>query len=82
MSYTDKYIVESYYGLIKGLSTFNKSVLINNLSESLKEEDFMKEEKFYQSFGALTSDKSIKEIMKDIKSNRKFRAKQIIYNED
>ncbi len=79
MSYTDKYIVETYSGLLEGLSTFNKIELIDNLSKSLREEESVKEKKFYKSFGAFASDKSPEEIIKDIKLSRKFRSKEILF---
>jgi hypothetical protein len=79
MSYTDKYIVETYSGLLEGLSSLNKIELIDNLSKSLKEEESIKEKKFYKSFGAFASDKSDKEIIKEIKSSRKFRFKDISF---
>jgi hypothetical protein len=79
MSYTDKYIVETYSGLLEGLSAFNKIELIDNLSKSLKEEESIKEKKFYKSFGAFASDKSAKKIIKEIKLSRKFRTKEISF---
>jgi hypothetical protein len=79
MNYTDKYIVETYSGLMEGLSAFNKIELIDNLSKSLKEEESIKEEKFYKSFGAFASDKSAEKIIKEIKSSRKFRTKEISF---
>jgi hypothetical protein len=79
MSYTDKYIIETYSGLMEGLSAFNKIELIDNLSKSLKEEESIKEEKFYKSFGAFASDKSAEKIIKEIKSSRKFRTKEISF---
>jgi hypothetical protein len=79
MSYTDKYIIETYSGLMEGLSAFNKIELIDNLSKSLKEEECIKEEKFYKSFGAFASDKSAEKIIKEIKSSRKFRTKEISF---
>ena len=79
MSYTDKYIVETYRGLLEGLSAFNKIELIDNLSKSLKEEEGLKDKRFFKSFGAFASDKSAEEIIKDIKSSRKFRKKEISF---
>ncbi len=79
MNYTDKYIIETYTGLMEGLSAFNKIELIDNLSKSLKEEEGLKDKKFYKSFGAFGSDKSAGEIIKEIKSSRKFRKKEISF---
>jgi len=39
----------------------------------LKSDKKKKENNFYKSFGAFASDKSAEEIIKDIKSSRKFR---------
>ena len=36
MTYTDKYIVESYPGLLEGLTSEGKAELIQGLSKSLK----------------------------------------------
>lgn len=77
MSYTDRQIVETYSGLFEGLSSLNKIELIESLSKSLKTEMTTKEETFYKSFGAFSSEKSAEDIIKDIKSNRKFRDKEI-----
>jgi len=77
MSYTDKYIVETYSSLFEGLSSLNKLELIESLSKSLKIEKTAKDNKFYKSFGAFSSEKPAEEIIADMKSNRKFRNKAI-----
>lgn len=77
MSHTDKHIIETYSGLFEGLSSLNKIELIESLSKSLKAEKKTKEITFYKSFGAFASEKSAGEITADIKSNRKFRDKEI-----
>jgi hypothetical protein len=77
MSYTDKYIVETYSDLFEGLSSLNKIELIESLSKSLKTEKKTKDSKFYKSFGAFSSEKSAEKIIADIKSSRKFRSKEI-----
>ncbi len=79
MSYTDKHIVETYTGLLEGLSADNKIELIEKLSKSLKTDIKDKEKKFYKSFGAFASDKSPKEIIKEIRADRKFRKKEISF---
>ena len=61
MSYTEKHIVESYSKLFEGLSSSSKIKLIENLSKSLKSEKKSKDEEFYTSFGAFSSEKSAKE---------------------
>jgi hypothetical protein len=77
MSYTEKYLVETYSGLFEGLSSLSKIELIEKLSKSLKKEKKIKKEDFYKSFGAFVSSKSAAEIIKDIRSSRTFRKKEI-----
>ena len=77
MSYTKRYIVETYFGLFERLSFLNKIERIESLSKSLKTGKTAKDNKFYKSFGAFSSEKSAEEIIADIKSSRKFRNKEI-----
>ena len=77
MSHTDRIIIETYSGLFEGLSSLNKIELIERLSKSLKAEVTTKENAFYQSFGAFSSEKSPEEIIEDIRLSRKFRNKEI-----
>ena len=77
MTYTEKRIVESYTGLLEGLSSSSKMELIENLSKSLKSEDLKKEKAFYKSFGAFASQKPAEEIINEIRESRKFRRKEI-----
>ena len=77
MTYTDKHIVETYYGLFEGLSSISKIELIESLSKSLKADKKNRESNFYKSFGAFASNKSAEEIISEIKLNRKFRKKEI-----
>jgi hypothetical protein len=77
MSYTDRYIVETYAGLFEGLSSLSKIELIESLSKSLKLDKTKKDKKFYKSFVAFSSEKSAEEIITDIKMSRKFRSKEI-----
>ena len=69
--------MELYLGLFEGLSSSSKMGLIESLSNSLKAETKKKEDAFYKSFGAFASDKSADEIIKHIKSSRKFRRKNL-----
>ncbi len=80
MTYTDKHIVETYSGLLEGLSSESKTELIESLSKSLKSEKKNKENNFYKSFGAFASKKAAEEIIADIKSSRKFREKKLNFN--
>ena len=77
MTYTDKHIVETYSGLLEGLTPESKAELIESLSKSLKSEKKNRERNFYKSFGAFASEESAEEILAGIKSNRKFRKKEI-----
>lgn len=77
MTYTDKYIVETYSGLFEGLSSLSKIELIESLSKSLKTDKITKDNKFYKSFGAFASKKSAEKIITEIKSSRKFRNREI-----
>jgi len=77
MSYTDKYIVETYSVLFEGLSSLSKIELIESLTKSLKTTKTTKDNKFYKSFGAFSSEKKAEEIIADIKLSRKFRKKEI-----
>jgi len=79
MSYTHRHIVETYSGLFEGLNSLSKIELIESLSKSLKKEKTTKDNKFYKSFGAFSSDKSAEEIIDDIKSSRIFRDKEISF---
>jgi hypothetical protein len=77
MNYTDKHIIESYSLLFEGLSSLSKIELIESLTKSLKREQTSKSDTFFKSFGAFSSEKLAEEIISDIKSNRKFRNKEI-----
>lgn len=77
MTYTDKHIIESYSKLFEGLSSTSKIELIENLSNSLKNQSESVETKFYNSFGAFASNKEAEEIIEEIRSSRKFREKDI-----
>ena len=63
MTYTDKHIMETYSGLLEGLSSEGKTELIESLSKSLNPEKKNKESNFYKSFGAFASEKSAEEII-------------------
>jgi hypothetical protein len=77
MSALDRNIVSTYSYLFEGLTVTNKIELIESLSKSLKVKKATKDNRFYKSFGAFASKKSAEEIIKDIKSVRKFKNKEI-----
>ena len=77
MTFTDKNIVENYFGLFESLNAISKLELIEKLKKSLKAESKNKEDDFYASFGAFSTEKTSDEINAALKSSRKFRTKEI-----
>ena len=77
MTFTDKNIIENYFGLFESLNSMSKLELIEKLTKSLKIENKSKENNFFKSFGAFSTEKTSDEIISDLKSNRKFRKKEI-----
>ena len=77
MTFTDKNIIENYFGLFESLNSVSKLELIDKLTKSIKAETKDKENNFYKSFGAFSSEKTSDEINAEIKSSRKFRDKEI-----
>ena len=77
MSYADKHIIETYSMLFDGLSSLSKIELIEKLTKSLKKEQTTKKDTFFESFGAFSEEKTAEEIILDLKSSRKFSAKEI-----
>ena len=77
MSYTESHLIDSYTVLFEGLSSFGKIELIERLTKSLKTEKTAAKDSFFESFGAFASEKSAKEIIREIKLSRKFRKKEI-----
>lgn len=77
MTFTDKNIVENYFGLFESLNAISKLELIEKLKKSLKAESKSKEDDFYGSFGAFSTEKTSDEINAALKSSRKFRTKEI-----
>ncbi|CAN5436453.1 hypothetical protein BH11BAC5_BH11BAC5_09510 [soil metagenome] len=77
MTFSDKHIVKTYSELCEGLSSISKIELIERLSQSLRGDKKNRELNFYRSFGAFASTKTPKEIIAEMKLNRKFRKKEI-----
>ncbi len=77
MNHTDRHLVQTYSGLMEGLSSSNKRELIENLSKSLAIEQEVKDKAFFKSFGAFGSKKNEGEIAAEIKAGRKFSGKEI-----
>jgi hypothetical protein len=77
MTYTDKNIIENYFGLFESLNSMSQLELIKKLTKSLKNKTKSNETNFYKSFGAFSNEKTSDEIIAEIKSSRKFRTKEI-----
>ena len=79
MTYTERHIVDAYSMMFSGLSSLSKIELIESLTKSLKKDEIEKVDTFYKSFGAFSTEKTAGEIIKEIKSNRKFKNKEISF---
>jgi len=77
MTFADRNIIDIYTNMLEGLSPVSKLELIENLSKSIRKEKTSKEAAFYKSFGGFISEKSAEETIKEIKSSRKFRKREI-----
>ena len=77
MSYTEKHIINTYSTMFSGLSPIGKIELIESLTKLLKKDKVEKVDTFYESFGALSDEKTAEEIVKEIKSSRKFKNREI-----
>jgi hypothetical protein len=65
-------LIEGYLQLLNNLSPDNKLDLISKLTLSVKTDISHKKKSFYKAFGAWDSKLSAEEIIKDIRSSRKF----------
>ncbi|MDB4903670.1 MAG: hypothetical protein JWQ63_2951 [Mucilaginibacter sp.] len=77
MTVANKNIIDTYSKLFEGLDSFTKLELIERLSKSLKKEKDTTDKAFFESFGAFPDNKHPEEIIKEIKSARKFIEKDI-----
>lgn len=77
MTYAEKYMVETYSGLLDNLSSATKIELLEKIAKSLKRDKKSREKDFFESFGAFPSDKSAEDIIKEIRGSRKFREKDL-----
>lgn len=68
-------IIDTYLGLLKGLSPDSKLELISKLSDSLKSSDTRGGKSLSDLYGAFVSEKSADEIIADLKSSRNFNRK-------
>lgn len=67
MTFTDKNIVENYFSLFESLNSISKLELIEKLTKSIKADTKSKENAFFKSFGAFSTEKSSDEINAEIK---------------
>ncbi len=63
-------IINGYMGLLSNLSPSNKLELISRLSALVKTDLNKKETLFKKSFGALETEKSAEEMIKEIRESR------------
>jgi len=77
MSYAQKNIIEAYSRLFEGLNALSKIELIEKLSKLLKKETKTNEIAFYESFGAFASEEKPEDIIRKIRSSRKFKNREI-----
>ena len=65
-------LIEGYLHMLENLNAGSKLDLISKLSQSVKTDITNNKNLFYKSFGAWETGKSAEEIIKEIRSNRKF----------
>jgi hypothetical protein len=76
MTHAEKYIIDSYSGFFDSLSSIGKLELLEKLTLSLKKNKKVRENDFFKSFGAFSSEKSAEEITAEIRESRTFREKK------
>jgi hypothetical protein len=79
MTDTERHIIKTYSMMFNGLSPLSKIELIESLTKSLKKDKTEKEDTFYKSFGAFSTEKTAEEIVLEIKSSRKFKKTEISF---
>ena len=77
MTLAERHIIETYLAMFESLSSITKLELLEKLAKSIRKDTKLKEKEFFQSFGAFASEKSAKEIVREIKSSRRFREKDL-----
>lgn len=70
-------LVDSYYTLLRNLSTNNKLELIARLSKSMKTTKKTKDSSWKSLFGAWELDQSAEDFVEELKKDRKFSRKSI-----
>lgn len=70
-------LIDSYFTMLKNLSTNNKLELISKLSKSLKTVKKEKDNSWKSLFGALEIDQTADEFVASLKSDREFNRESI-----
>ncbi|MBB6005350.1 hypothetical protein [Arcicella rosea] len=73
----DTNLIDSYFMLLKSLSSENKLELIAKFSESMKTTKKTKDMSWKSLFGALELEQSADDFVEDLKKDRKFSFKSI-----
>ena len=77
MTATEKNILLAFSNLLNTYSSETKRIIIKHLSESAKVKN-NSEDEFYKTFGGFAEEKTDQELIREIKSSRKFRSKEIV----
>lgn len=70
-------LVDSYFVLLKNLSSENKLELIARLSKSISTSKQTKDKNWKALFGSFVLDQSVEEFIEDLKKDRKFSRKPV-----
>ena len=65
-------LIDSYISLLKNMSSQNKLDLISKLTKTVKRDDEMAENDFYQAFGGWDENDSAEELIDSIEEARTF----------
>ncbi len=65
-------LIDNYFGLLRGLSRENKIQLMAKLSNSIAEEEVVKEDIVDRFYGAFETERSAESIIDEIRNNRMF----------
>ena len=70
-------LINNYLQLLERLSKNGKQEIIARLSASIRDNTKSKDKQISAAFGALNTSKSADELIEEIRSNRKFRDRDI-----
>ncbi len=76
MTAAEKNILLAFSSLLNTYSSKTKKLIIKHLSDSAKVKN-SNEDEFYKTFGGFVQEKTDEELIREIKSSRKFRSKEI-----